>query len=44
MEVKAAGGAPDLAPAQQALDNMSKKLAEMKAISTGRWMKRCLRR
>ncbi len=25
MEVKAAGGTPDLAPAQQALDNMSKK-------------------
>ena len=35
MEVKAAGGTPDLAPAQQALDNMSKKLAEMKAISPG---------
>ena len=26
---------PDLAPAQQALANMSKKLAEMKAISPG---------
>ncbi|MBT1728989.1 methyl-accepting chemotaxis protein [Enterobacter quasimori] len=35
MEVKAAGGTPDLASAQQALDNMSKKLAEMKAISPG---------
>ncbi|MDS0111894.1 Tar ligand binding domain-containing protein, partial [Enterobacter hormaechei subsp. steigerwaltii] len=35
MEVKAAGGTPDLAPAQQALDNMSKKLAEIKAISPG---------
>ena len=35
MEVKAAGGTPDLAPAQQALDNMGKKLAEMKAISPG---------
>jgi len=35
MDVKAAGGTPDLAPAQQALDNMSKKLAEMKAISPG---------
>ena len=33
MEVKAAGGTPDLASAQQALDNMGKKLAEMKAIS-----------
>jgi methyl-accepting chemotaxis protein len=30
MEVKAAGGTPDLASAQQALDNMGKKLAEMK--------------
>ncbi len=35
MEAKAAGGTPDSAPAQQALDNMSKKLAEMKAISPG---------
>mgnify|MGYP002617884516 CR=1 FL=1 len=35
MEVKAAGGTPDLSSAQQALDNMSKKLAEMKAISPG---------
>ncbi|EPT4026476.1 HAMP domain-containing protein [Enterobacter roggenkampii] len=35
MEVKAAGGTPDLASAQQALDNMGKKLAEMKAISPG---------
>ena len=35
MEAKAAGGTPDLAPAQQALDNMSKKLEEMKAISPG---------
>ena len=35
MDVKAAGGTPDLASAQQALDNMSKKLAEMKAISPG---------
>ncbi|RSB33550.1 methyl-accepting chemotaxis protein [Enterobacter cloacae] len=35
MEAKAAGGTPDLASAQQALDNMGKKLAEMKAISPG---------
>ena len=35
MEVKAAGGTPDLASAQQALDNMGKKLAEMKAMSPG---------
>jgi len=35
MEVKAAGGTPDLSSAQQALDNMGKKLAEMKAISPG---------
>ena len=35
MEVKAAGGTPALASAQQALDNMGKKLAEMKAISPG---------
>jgi len=35
MEAKAAGGNPDLASAQQALDNMSKKLNEMKAISPG---------
>ncbi|MCV2513280.1 methyl-accepting chemotaxis protein, partial [Leclercia pneumoniae] len=35
MDVKAAGGSPDLAPVQQALDNMSKKLAEMKAMSPG---------
>lgn len=37
MEVKAAGGTPDLASAQQALDNMGKKLAEMKAISRAQW-------
>lgn len=35
MEAKAAGGTPDFAPAQQALDNMAKKLGEMKAISPG---------
>jgi methyl-accepting chemotaxis protein len=35
MEAKAADGNPDLAPAQQALDNMGKKLEEMKAISPG---------
>jgi len=35
MDVQAAGGRPDLAPAQQALDNMSKKLDEMKAMSPG---------
>lgn len=35
MEAKVAGGNPDLAPAQQALENMSKKLNEMKAISPG---------
>ena len=35
MEVKAAGGTPDLSSAQQALDNMGKKLAEMKAMSPG---------
>ena len=29
MEVKAAGGTPDLSSAQQALDNMGKKLAEL---------------
>lgn len=35
MEAKAAGGNPDLASTQLALDNMSKKLSEMKAISPG---------
>ncbi|VFS32010.1 methyl-accepting chemotaxis sensory transducer [Enterobacter cancerogenus] len=35
MEAKAAGGTPDLASAKQALDNMAKKLEQMKAISPG---------
>lgn len=35
MEIKAAGGSVNLATAQQALDNMSKNLAQMKAISPG---------
>ncbi|HCL4735956.1 TPA: Tar ligand binding domain-containing protein [Salmonella enterica] len=35
MELKAGGGTPDYAPAQQALDNMSKKLQEMKTLSPG---------
>ena len=35
MDVKAAGGTADLAPVQQALDNMSKKLDELKAMSPG---------
>lgn len=35
MEAKAAGGTPDMAPAQQALDNMAKRLADFKAVSPG---------
>ena len=35
METKSAGGSVDFAPIQQALDGMSKKLAEFKAISPG---------
>ncbi|ENT4821841.1 methyl-accepting chemotaxis protein [Citrobacter farmeri] len=35
MELKASGGTPDFAPVQQALDNMSKKLQEMKTLSPG---------
>ncbi|MGP3592723.1 methyl-accepting chemotaxis protein [Vagococcus sp. WN89Y] len=35
MEAKAAGGSPDMAPVQQALDNMAKKLADFKAVSPG---------
>lgn len=35
MEAKAAGGTPDLTSAQTALDNMSKGLEEMKAVSHG---------
>ncbi|MBN6044545.1 Tar ligand binding domain-containing protein [Citrobacter sp. ku-bf4] len=35
MELKASGGTPDFAPVQQALDNMSKKLQEMKNLSPG---------
>ncbi len=35
MDVQAAGGKPDLAPVQQALDNMSSRLEEMKAMSPG---------
>ncbi|RAU36489.1 methyl-accepting chemotaxis protein [Enterobacter sp. ECC-175] len=35
MEAKAAGGTPDLASAQQALDNMRQKFEQMKAISPG---------
>jgi methyl-accepting chemotaxis protein len=35
MEAKAAGGTPDLTSAQTALDNMSKRLEEMKAVSHG---------
>lgn len=30
MDVKMSGGTPDFAPAQQSLENMSKKLQEMK--------------
>ncbi|HFS5792703.1 TPA: methyl-accepting chemotaxis protein [Citrobacter werkmanii] len=35
MDVKISGGTPDFAPAQQSLDNMSKKLQEMKTFSPG---------
>lgn len=35
MEAKAAGGSPDMAPVQQALDNMGRRLADFKAISPG---------
>ena len=35
MDVKISGGTPDFAPAQQSLDNMSKKLQEMKTLSPG---------
>ncbi|HCB1915639.1 TPA: Tar ligand binding domain-containing protein [Citrobacter braakii] len=35
MDVKMSGGTPDFAPAQQSLDNMSKKLQEMKTLSPG---------
>lgn len=35
MEPKASGGTPDFAPVQQALDNMSKNLQEMKTLSPG---------
>lgn len=35
MDVKIGGGTPDFAPVQQALDNMSKKLQEMKTLSPG---------
>ncbi|AIA25257.1 methyl-accepting chemotaxis protein [Kosakonia sacchari] len=35
MEAKAAGGTPDMAPVQQALDTMSRKLTEFKAVSPG---------
>ena len=35
MELKASGGTPDFAPVQQALDNMSKNLQEMKTLSPG---------
>ncbi|WP_090136742.1 methyl-accepting chemotaxis protein [Kosakonia oryziphila] len=35
MEAKAAGGSPDMAPVQQALDNMARYLAAFKAISPG---------
>ncbi|QOV63421.1 methyl-accepting chemotaxis protein [Kosakonia pseudosacchari] len=35
MEAKAAGGSPDMAPVQQALDTMSRKLTEFKAVSPG---------
>lgn len=35
MDVKMSGGAPDFAPAQQSLENMSKKLQEMKTLSPG---------
>ncbi|MCU6667077.1 methyl-accepting chemotaxis protein [Silvania hatchlandensis] len=35
MDVQASGGTADLAPVQQALDNMASKLDELKAISPG---------
>ena len=35
MDVKISGGTPDFAPAQQSLNNMSKKLEEMKKLSPG---------
>ncbi|MDF7759271.1 methyl-accepting chemotaxis protein [Kosakonia cowanii] len=35
MEAKAAGATPDMAPVQQALDNMAKRLADFKAVSPG---------
>lgn len=35
MDVKIGGGTPDFVPVQQALDNMSKKLEEMKTLSPG---------
>ncbi|MEI9541327.1 methyl-accepting chemotaxis protein [Citrobacter braakii] len=35
MDVKMSGGTPDFAPAQQSLENMSKKLKEMKTLSPG---------
>ena len=35
MEAKAAGGTPDLAPVQKALDTMARRLAEFKAVSPG---------
>lgn len=35
MEAKATGGSPDMAPVQQALDNMAQKLTDFKAVSPG---------
>ena len=35
MAVKMSGGTPEFAPAQQSLENMSKKLQEMKTLSPG---------
>ena len=35
MDVKMSGGTPDFSPAQQSLENMSKKLQEMKTLSPG---------
>ncbi|EPX4282486.1 methyl-accepting chemotaxis protein [Citrobacter freundii] len=35
VDVKMSGGTPDFAPAQQSLENMSKKLQEMKTLSPG---------
>ncbi|MBJ9828374.1 methyl-accepting chemotaxis protein [Citrobacter sp. Cpo126] len=35
MDVKMSGGTPDFVPAQQSLENMSKKLQEMKTLSPG---------